>query len=651
MKKAFYIFILVVLFNLVTVDAKTIITTKGSDKSEAITYNNDQISPSIYNWDNERDVITNYYDSKEGKIIPSIVSINAEESLRNGKVYTSLVNNKDDGKDYQISKTLAIDNNVYLLFGAVKINNNFVPVINYYEGNVLIWQYLYSPIGRGRFVGGVIDGNVVHCLGEYEQEDSFTTDILVIELSLTGVLNQMKLIKGNKDATAHEIYKSHYGLFFVTETASYTLDYNGFDQYGSGVILSRLTTDYTDLKMFCVKNFLGAEYFSSMMVDDTLIVYLAVKGMGEFPYNTPDGYTEAFATLDKYVEDVGFNKLSQNHYVKQAVLFSDDKSYFLAGYNDLKKEIVVFQYTKEFRYSNIIPFTIISKEENLLKIDNIKLDSNHILLLNTINIFSGHEKFYYFSLNKQILKKDLIPFTFNEEGFKNVTYCDNYLYITLSRKINEREALCLYKVALVKLHDRFYLKEQKEYTSTFMTINYQEISGTNVFFEDISTLKTHNYYYLQDDGNLMCINEAKVKMLPSTNIEDGVIYDIGKKIIFNGQGYLNNKPISSGYVINESGFYILKQESEEKDIYITEFNIRELKTLLPDEKIVFERKKPKIIINENKPEEEIIIKTNGEISNISFKNDYRIYLFAIVVLFSISFAFLLPSKYLRRIKK
>ena len=169
---------------------------------------------------------------------------------------------------------LTIGINKYLVFGGLMINGNYVPVINYYEDNILIWQYLYSVVGRGRFVNGVLDDGVIHCIGEYEQPDSFVTDILIAEISLTGFLNQMKLIKGNKNAKAHDIYKSKDGVYFVTETESYTLDYDGAYQYSNGVFLSKLSLNYDDLNMFCVKNFSGADYFASMFVDEKLYVYL-----------------------------------------------------------------------------------------------------------------------------------------------------------------------------------------------------------------------------------------------------------------------------------------------------------------------------------------------------------------------------------------
>ena len=100
MKKGLFIFILIVFLNLLSVNAKTIITTTGVDKTEAITAKNDQIYPGIYNWDKESDYFTNYYNSKDGKLTRTLFSVNDKSTLENGKVFTSLVNEKDDGNDY-----------------------------------------------------------------------------------------------------------------------------------------------------------------------------------------------------------------------------------------------------------------------------------------------------------------------------------------------------------------------------------------------------------------------------------------------------------------------------------------------------------------------------------------------------------------------
>lgn len=651
MKKVLFIFILLVFFNLTLVDAKTIITTTGTDKTNAISSTNDQINPGIYNWAKEFDYPINYYNSQEGKLIPSLFSVNDKTTLQNGRVFSTLVNNKDDGKDYLVSKTLPIKNDIYLMFGAMKINDNYVPVINYYEKNILIWQYTYSDIGRGKFVSGVIGDGVIHCLGEYEQYDSFTTDILVIEISLTGVLNQMKLIKGNQDAKAHEIYQSRYGIYFVTETASYTLDYDGVSAISKGIFLNKLSNNYETLSMFCVKNFSGADYFASMMEDDQLIVYLAVKGMGDFPYNSPGGYTEALVCLDEYAEDVMFNKLDRNYYMGNNILLSDNNSYYIGGYDSEKHEIKIFEYSKEFRYKKIRTFNVLNPEETVLNINNVKIMDNHILVINTENIYSSRQKYYYFCINKYMLKSDFLDFIVEGEEYTNISYYNNYIYLSLTKKTNNRNVLFVYKVALVKLSDRNYINNQKEYINTFMTVNYQEISGENRMFEDVNTLKTNHYYYVQDDGDLMCINEARVSMLPTTNILAETIYDLGKKISFNGKGYLNNIRVSSGYTINDPGFYILKQESEEGDYYITEFYIENLKTVVPKEKINNEKLEVVIIDDIIKEKEIIELKLNEQPNSNFSKNDFRIYIFIMSTLIFIGTAIFFPKKYLRRNNK
>lgn len=651
MKKVLFIFILMVFFNLITVDAITIITTTGTDKTAAITENNDQITPSIYNWNKEFDYPINYYDAKEGRLIPSLFSLNEENTLKNGKVFTSLLNKKDDGKDYQICKILPIENDKYLMFGALKINDNFVPVINYYEKNILIWQYTYSNIGRGRFVSGVLGDGVIHCLGEYEQFDSFTTDILVLEISLTGVLNQMKLIKGNKNAKAHEIYNSKDGIYFVTETPSYTLDYQGVNQMGIGVFLSKLTYNFEVLKMFCVKNFQGADYLASFMADDKLIVYLAVKGMGPFPYIAPEGYTEAFVSLDKYAEDIEYNKLNENYYMDHNFLLSDQNSYYIGGYDCNKNEIIVSEYSKDFRYKTIRYFNIFNSDELVININNVKIEDNHILIINTQNIFSGNHKYYYFCINKYMKRGDILTFEIDGEEFKNIFFCDNYIYLAITKRINNHDVLYVYKIGLIKLYERIYMRSEKMYFSTFMTINYKEIESIKVCYQDVNSLKTNNYFLVQNDGDFMCINEAKVKMLPSTNIEEGTIYDLEKKIIFNGKGYLNNQEILSGYVIKTPGFYSLKQESEEGEIYLTEFNVENLKTIIIEEKIINGSNIPVISNDKIKEAESRDLKLNGQVNINSLKKDFRIYIFILSVLLFSGFAFLLPKKLLRRNKK
>lgn len=651
MKKVLFIFILLVFFNLVTVDAKTIITTTGSDKTDVIAASNDQIYPSIYNWNKEFDYPINYYDSQEGKLIPSIYSLNEKTTLENGKVYSKLVNNKDDGSDYQISKVLTIENDIYLMFGAKKVNDKYVPVINYYEKNILIWQYIYSDIGRGRFVSGVLDDGVIHCLGEYEQHDSFTTDILVIEISLTGVLNQMKLIKGNKNAIAYDIYKSRYGIYFVTKTQSHTLDYTGVPNYGIGVFLCKLSFNYELLNMFCVKNSNDTKYFSSMMVDEKLIVHLGVKGVGPFPYNDQTVFSEAFVSLDKYADNIDYYKLETNNYLDNSVLLSDDNSYYIGGYHSSKNEIRVIEYSKDFLYKKTSYFNIINSDETVLNIETVKIKDNHILIINAKNNFSDIQKYYYFCINKYMKKGDFLTFDVDCGNFINISFVDNYIYLTLTKKVNNRDVLTIYKLAIVKLWDRVYEKNEKEYASTFMTVNYHEINGENILYNDVFTLKTNEYYYVQNDGDLICINEAKVKMLPHSNIEEGTIYDLGKSITFNGKGYLNNIEVRSGCSINTPGFYILKQESEEGEIYITEFNIENLKTMIPDEKNITEKTEPEIINEGLKEKEALELKINGQINNNSVKNDFRIYVFVISTLVFLGISILLPNKFLRSNKK
>lgn len=63
------------------------------------------------------------------------------------------------------------------------------------------------------------------------------------------------------------------------------------------------------------------------------------------------------------------------------------------------------------------------------------------------------------------------------------------------------------------------------------------------------------YYYEGKEADL-CYS-AIVQVLPSPSIISNSVHDTNLKLTFNGEGFLNNKPIDSGYVITEEGKYHL----------------------------------------------------------------------------------------------
>lgn len=142
----------------------------------------------------------------------------------------------------------------------------------------------------------------------------------------------------------------------------------------------------------------------------------------------------------------------------------------------------------------------------------------------------------------------------------NVSICENYII-----RVNNLGTTNIYDNTTTPYDYEISLNGKKVKHSAQSKIEYNEnLFGkyTAYFFFECEKF---DFGYYQD-----------IYVDPYISVEDGKTYDMNTQITFNGQGFLNNKKITSGYIIDEPGIYNLEVEGKDQKKKKVSFEIKSI---------------------------------------------------------------------------
>lgn len=442
----------------------------------------------------------------------------------------------------------------YLLVGS----KNDYPYIERIKTNTTKYTLTITSFGKGEVVDGVYDGDdVIILINSLSKINVLTYSLL--RINIDGEILDSYTFDANYKTKAFGLNMYNDLIYVVGESMATNILNNQNTQNVGLVFISTFSLSFIQIRTNIFGNLNGInELIDFVFIEGKIIIQARFNGTGSFKTLKALVVVNSHLYIDKihYIDD---NIYSLHNFFGKVGLVK------IVGDTDI--EFSVLSLMLETLKSTLIEVTksqekILNIKSNIIKItdkpffamviDATTNKKSYIVIMNSntdIIINDYYQSSYYtdniFSFNNTI-------YTFTNLN-KSIEYL-NYIYIL---RLNGDELEC---------NGINYKVDQKDYID--YSFGYYSVDVT--FTLDYAIINTNLKRYVP----------------LNVSVKNDCIYDINHVLTFNGEGKLNNKPIDSGYIVEEEGEYVLIITGKVGDQVIINFTVRNECVDLNKEQIV-----------------------------------------------------------------
>lgn len=558
---------------------KPIILLQGENYSQYLTYPGYTIIENNVNF-NKCGLYKIKYENEENQItIEKKVYVKSREELVSGNNYNekffTLFNKENIAKVQEVKK---VDDTYYISYleevEDESFNLKFVKITN----NHIDYERVIVANVKGRIVDFLINAKKEAILLVEHERTGFGQEVYIYMLDENGNLINIVRYIGEKIEKAKKILEDEENYYVIIETTSETLQNNNINH------------DYQSIAIFAYnKSTKTNSYFQSITatgnleVVDAIIanraIYILTKmynkdvQMQEFKIHELD-----VRNLEKINEQIFLTTLAENP--KQMItneigdiyiIGSDyvDNAYVNKLYKlekDLKKELI-FQY----QYPGVANFNLV---------DALAVGDNQVIML--YNLLNQKQPNSYGYLYQIIQDGKVIG---QIEDFKINMYVEKLilsnelLFIHQDKIYIDQISNAIFQL----LDENIDIKIDSDIVYPTLYINGKEVlidqNKSDINYDTDLFGKYLNYYYYTNE-NVDVIVYGNITVLPNINVKQEEIYDNNFCLQFNGDGFLNNYKITSGYQITTPGKYQLvvkgKDETLHMDFWVEEISTQDI---------------------------------------------------------------------------
>ncbi len=475
-------------------------------------------------------MITLLFTSKKVKMLTL-------EEVEKGTIVVTELEHINQGYHYNVSKQVFGKNNEYLIIGSCntldKDNDEYTfPFVSYYQNDELRWFKFIKLYSYGEFVDAIVKDKQIILLGNTNK------NTILMEFDLEGEIIRHK--KYNTLINAKNVYEEANGYFIVSEK------YENQNKYACVSLVNARFDIINDVN---IGNDDINILIDSCKNNESIFVRVKVSSSGYFDYLPSHPYiiAEVSERLD-VTDDILLDKSIK----EEAKMMYINNLSFIQKTTD---EITISSYDN-LNYlgsDRLLKLTINNIYDYFISYENGKYAIS--LLYNDEKISN---KVYLLNDNKEIEE----IFTLNERydyAIKQVNYYQGFIYELGIVPIYDLNNILLNRISYIIIRN-----------------NNCFINGTLI--ECINSFDDKDVFGYYDGTRKYQVNNVLYEVVGDyyipleINIVDGSSYIKGFILTFNGEGYLNNEKIDSGYIINECGSYVIKVVGN-KDTKVLSFQI------------------------------------------------------------------------------
>lgn len=577
MKKICLLFVLIFMITNQHVKAETIITVPGLGTDELLKKEKESVIASNVNWNKEGEYQVEYYDEMKKTFGYKKIMIVNEKTLTEGMDFISSDDIMYHNQNYQMNKILFFTQDEYYIVGSMYDGLKDIPFIQHYQFGILVGLYQFQDCKEGTFRDIVVANGKVYVVGDYIKNTSFTRDVILLELSSSFQVLQMRRIGGERHGYAKKLYTLKNRIAVITESKSRYHDYNSETEYNK-VTVHFFDYNFSNHQFENFNNSFDSIYYDSFIQGSDLYLFIHVEGWGYFINTREDYQFDVLIKINTQFYDydridftyLGLDDRPLLEYKKiiprgdgiELITYQENQiEFYLFSSHLILQKKNTYQVEKEYIIVSLLATgdenmnLIILKrnkytEERCLSIDT--LDENY----RSVHSFSKKTQYMLFVNGEEMNGKLMFGGLETDRSQKVIPNVSHYQAGRVVESTTENTYF--------------------EITSNALYINEKEVLSELLNYRTPTTYGRTIFLSKYQKNDLLFYLPYTVYMLPKANVEEGEVYDIGLRLEFNGTAYLNNQLVTKNHTINEVGFYSLKLVSKENEEKVIHFTIENL---------------------------------------------------------------------------
>ena len=417
----------------------------------------------------------------------------------------------------------------------------------YYENYTYKWEYRYYKYSK--YVSGVLyNDNLIITGLVYNDNNYYINSIVLFEITKERSVIKSREIKSNSSCFVHNVFIDNDNIYLITNANGNMFDYETLKKDN----INRLVIFKINYKTFKI---------IEAVVNDTLENFIVVDA----------SYYDRRITVNVLLRE------NKGIYTNCIYEYNDELEFINEYYFSLlNKDYLGHQVTSSelciYTINNFEKEKYVTIEYLNFNVDNkqITLDLQNNYVINNIKVVHVDGNSIYFSMhNKSNITSNFIGYC-KVESTNDVTYYPNTsesINIIETKICNNLLTQLYYKDGelYTRIENFVYIRSVKVESEKLLEnikkvyVNFIEINKEQYYINFNKSLfgLYKDLYIFTDNYDNTYILQDEVTLKFDCNINNNEVYQIGQKLLFNGEGLLNGDEIKSEYIINDVGKYQL----------------------------------------------------------------------------------------------
>ena len=483
------------------------------------------------------------------------------DELRDGLFYEDKTNIVSEDFEYEIKKICRLDEG-FIVVGKAEDKEELpphldffitYPYIAYYDSEGLVWSFVDKQIGHGEYNDAVVVNNEVVAIGTYEVSDSYPK-LLMTRFNNNGNVKARVNFDANKATFGYRLlFESN--KFYIVGLTNATYFLEAASDAIEKVFVLKMSTSFQQEKIVFINNNGLSNLYDACMANGFIYIHCRLSGEGDYDIDSQVP-VDSLISMDSNLDQIYHSIIYRKSFMKIAC--NEDGLYVF--YSDgLLRNLTIEEYDIGLHRVHLsYPFNDRTDETiNSMAVSSSDLHEP----VSVYMIAKNHDTHsaIYMSINPSLdIKLSLTREIENERKAESVFIANDYFYLFSDFSSTKEVCRLVYLIedAGVVYGNGMICRSEKEAINTDVFGTYKQ--KITHYFSDIEIYTYVNYV-------------VPIKV----SIKDRSVYDRRVQLIFNGQGFLNNTPIESGYIVTEEGQYVLEVRGKDETKYFT-FEVRKL---------------------------------------------------------------------------
>ena len=545
----------------IRLNAHTVVTETGTLDDEGFALGGTEIIEGTVAWNQPGRYPVTFRDRETGTVDTGEVVITDSGDLTTGYDIEKTYGRISIEDDFESFSVLFVSADEYYVYGAIyrdhypyspKYNEAFMYVA-YYDDHSLMWENIMYPDRYGSFTAACLLPGGIALIGDYDSAGS-GRNAVICHFNNKGGLTYRREIHGSGNDFGHAIFYDDGALLFVLSANSRDGDYKFRFATDYDIVCGYWQPDEDEIRLRAFGNSGDDTFGGAAMAAGTLCVSVGFAGAGTFEYAGLTRFSGLIAITPE-LELKGFAPYEGT----ELPVYGAVGNFFVTRTHYTKP------YIDYCRYDDALKIAITDKLElpdGMVVSDLMIRARDHDVAIYAVGAVGGQDRLYLALTGTTLNRKFDKTIPISDSPYiigLHITEAGEIIHASLS---GDKKVLRISGLIRIKRMTHVTDLERIVIENDDVTFNGRPASSRLTVTDVTSGILAPFGIYVNIERfsapGYDVYLPVKLIYRPYFNVKSGATYDVGYTLFFNGDGYLNGKPIRIGHAVTEPGNYILE---------------------------------------------------------------------------------------------